>query len=48
MKKRRRRKRLETGETGLIPVDCLREAGEELPEFLAARRVSSYYGGVAV
>ena len=40
--------KLETGETGLIPVDCLREAGEELPEFLAARRVSSYYGGVAV
>lgn len=40
--------KLETGEAGLIPVDCLREAGEELPDFLAARRVSSYYGGVAV
>ncbi|KAL5482680.1 hypothetical protein ACEPAI_9274 [Sanghuangporus weigelae] len=36
-------------ERGLIPVDCLREAGEPLPDFLASRRVSSYYGfGVAI
>ncbi|TFL04558.1 hypothetical protein BDV98DRAFT_502392 [Pterulicium gracile] len=31
---------------GLIPVDCFREAGEELPAFLAAKRVSSYKGPV--
>jgi hypothetical protein len=29
---------------GLIPIDCMREAGEELPAFLASKRVSSYYG----
>lgn len=29
---------------GLIPVDCMREAGAELPAFLASKRVSSYYG----
>ena len=38
--------KLADGEVGLIPVDCLREAGEELPSFLASRRVSSAYGGV--
>ncbi|KAF9021098.1 hypothetical protein BDZ89DRAFT_911456, partial [Hymenopellis radicata] len=27
---------------GLIPIDCLREAGQPLPDFLAAKRVSSY------
>ncbi len=27
---------------GLIPIDCLREAGQPLPAFLAAKRVSSY------
>ena len=36
------------GERGLIPIDCLREAGEALPSFLASKRVSSYYGGVAL
>ncbi|EJC98085.1 uncharacterized protein FOMMEDRAFT_71096, partial [Fomitiporia mediterranea MF3/22] len=30
------------GERGLIPIDCLREAGEALPSFLASKRVSSY------
>jgi hypothetical protein len=30
------------GSKGLIPIDSLREAGQELPAFLAARRVSSY------
>ncbi|KAG1728506.1 uncharacterized protein EDB91DRAFT_1060542 [Suillus paluster] len=29
-------------EKGLIPVDCLRAAGQALPEFLAQKRVSSY------
>ncbi|KAF9222956.1 hypothetical protein BS17DRAFT_796354 [Gyrodon lividus] len=29
-------------ERGLIPVDCLREAGQALPVFLAQKRVSSY------
>ncbi|KAG2146244.1 hypothetical protein DEU56DRAFT_787029 [Suillus clintonianus] len=29
-------------EKGLIPVDCLREAGQALPAFLAQKRVSSY------
>jgi len=28
--------------SGLIPVDCLREAGQALPAFLAQKRVSSY------
>jgi len=27
---------------GLIPVDCFREAGQELPAFLAAKKVGSY------
>ncbi|KAF9261573.1 hypothetical protein L218DRAFT_930803 [Marasmius fiardii PR-910] len=36
------RKRDVEGGPGLIPVDCLREQGQELPEFLAAKRVSSY------
>ncbi|KAH8114479.1 hypothetical protein DFH11DRAFT_220747 [Phellopilus nigrolimitatus] len=40
--------RAHSGETGLIPVDCLREAGEALPAFLAARRVSSCGGAVAL
>ncbi|KAH7885460.1 hypothetical protein F5I97DRAFT_1393413 [Phlebopus sp. FC_14] len=31
-------------ERGLIPVDCLREAGQALPNFLAQKRVSSYGG----
>ncbi|KAH7924534.1 hypothetical protein BV22DRAFT_504063 [Leucogyrophana mollusca] len=31
-------------ERGLIPVDCLREAGQALPAFLAQKRVSSYGG----
>ncbi|KLO14736.1 hypothetical protein SCHPADRAFT_903014 [Schizopora paradoxa] len=30
------------GESGLIPIDCLREAGEDLPAFLASRRISSH------
>jgi hypothetical protein len=30
------------GTQGLIPIDCLRENGQELPAFLAAKRVSSY------
>ncbi|PCH40259.1 hypothetical protein WOLCODRAFT_67614 [Wolfiporia cocos MD-104 SS10] len=29
---------------GLIPIDCLRMPGEELPAFLAAKRLSSYRG----
>jgi len=38
--------KLPSGGTGLIPVDCLREAGEDVPAFLAARRISSYsYNG---
>ncbi|TFK34182.1 hypothetical protein BDQ12DRAFT_613939 [Crucibulum laeve] len=30
------------GEQGLIPIDCLRDAGEDLPTFLTNKRVSSY------
>ncbi|OAX33679.1 hypothetical protein K503DRAFT_700024 [Rhizopogon vinicolor AM-OR11-026] len=33
---------LDRNESGLIPVDCLREAGQALPAFLAQKRVSSY------
>ncbi|KAG2344351.1 hypothetical protein BDR05DRAFT_882554 [Suillus weaverae] len=33
---------LNHNEKGLIPVDCLREAGQALPAFLAQKRVSSY------
>ncbi|PFH45920.1 hypothetical protein AMATHDRAFT_157244 [Amanita thiersii Skay4041] len=29
-------------EQGLIPIDCLRDAHQELPAFLAQKRVSSY------
>ncbi|KAF9564196.1 hypothetical protein CPC08DRAFT_631737 [Agrocybe pediades] len=29
---------------GLIPIDCLREPGQDLPSFFAAKRVSSYAG----
>ncbi|KAI0322375.1 hypothetical protein OF83DRAFT_1049392 [Amylostereum chailletii] len=32
-------------EIGLIPFDCFRPRGEELPSFLASKRVSSYLGG---
>ncbi|EIW81228.1 hypothetical protein CONPUDRAFT_56438 [Coniophora puteana RWD-64-598 SS2] len=31
-------------ERGLIPVDCLREAGQPLPTFISEKRVSSYAG----
>ncbi|KAJ3503213.1 hypothetical protein NLJ89_g8533 [Agrocybe chaxingu] len=34
-------------ERGLIPVDCLREPGLDLPAFCAAKRMSSYTGPVA-
>jgi len=27
---------------GLIPVDCFRQVGEDIPAFLAGKRVSSY------
>ena len=30
------------GSKGLIPIDCLREPGEDLPASIAAKRVSSY------
>jgi hypothetical protein len=33
---------VDRSESGLIPVDCLREAGQALPAFLAQKRVSSY------
>jgi len=36
------------GSKGLIPIDCFRQNGEELPAFLASKRVSSFYGGKAV
>ena len=32
---------------GLIPIDCLREPGQDLPSFYAAKRVSSYAGSEA-
>jgi hypothetical protein len=34
--------RNDRNDRGLIPVDCLREAGQALPTFLAQKRVSSY------
>jgi len=33
-----------TSAKGLIPIDCMRDAGADLPAFLASKRVSSYYG----
>ncbi|KAG2138618.1 uncharacterized protein EDB93DRAFT_719118 [Suillus bovinus] len=33
---------LDHNENGLIPVDCLREAGQTLPTFLSQKRVSGY------
>jgi len=35
--------KLASATAGLIPTDCMRDAGEELPAFLAAKRVSSYH-----
>lgn len=35
---------LHTGKRGLFPIDCLREAEQDLPAFLAAKRLSSYAG----
>ena len=32
---------------GLIPIDCLREPGQDLPAFIASKRVSSYGEGGA-
>ena len=31
-----------TSAKGLIPVDCLRDAGQDLPTFIASKRISSY------
>lgn len=31
-----------TGRRGLFPIDCLRQADQDLPTFLAAKRLSSY------
>ncbi|CCM03675.1 uncharacterized protein FIBRA_05819 [Fibroporia radiculosa] len=36
--------KLATGARGLIPIDCLRMAEEDLPAFLASKRLSSYRG----
>ncbi|OBZ71280.1 hypothetical protein A0H81_08681 [Grifola frondosa] len=33
---------------GLIPIDCLRDVGEDLPAFLAKKRLSSYRGCLIV
>lgn len=33
---------VETGTRGLIPIDCLRDVEQDLPTFLAAKRLSSY------
>lgn len=33
---------------GLIPLDCFRAKGEDMPAFLASKRISSIYLGVAV
>lgn len=40
----------DTVQRGLIPIDCLRDADQSLPSFLADKRVSSSYGygGLAV
>ena len=32
----------EGGTQGLIPIDCLREPGQDLPAFISAKRLSSY------
>ncbi|KAI0917400.1 hypothetical protein AcW1_007403 [Taiwanofungus camphoratus] len=34
--------KVSTGQRGLIPIDCLRMAEQDLPAFLAAKRLSSY------
>ncbi|KAH9947438.1 hypothetical protein B0H21DRAFT_691907 [Amylocystis lapponica] len=36
--------KVETGSRGLIPIDCLRTTDEDLPAFLASKRLSSYRG----
>ena len=36
-----------TGAQGHIPIDCLRAPQEELPAFLAKKRISSYRASVA-
>ena len=33
-----------TGAQGLIPIDCMRAVEEDLPAFLAKKRISSYVG----
>jgi hypothetical protein len=33
---------------GMVPIDCLRGAGEDLPKFLASKRVSSYISGQGI
>ena len=35
------------GQQGLIPIDCLRAPEEELPAFLAKKRISSYRASTA-
>jgi hypothetical protein len=35
--------RNERKESGLIPIDCFREKGENVPAFLASKRVSSFF-----
>lgn len=35
--------KVQTLAKGLIPIDCFRQAGEDLPAFLASKRVSSFY-----
>ncbi|KAG1814961.1 hypothetical protein EV424DRAFT_1325648 [Suillus variegatus] len=37
---------LDDSERGLIPVDCLREAGQALPVFLSQKRVSGYQADI--
>ncbi|KAI0369380.1 hypothetical protein BV20DRAFT_903722, partial [Pilatotrama ljubarskyi] len=36
---------VESGRQGLIPIDCLRPVEEDLPAFLAKKRLSSYGAG---
>ncbi|KAI8994167.1 hypothetical protein BD414DRAFT_275258 [Trametes punicea] len=37
--------KVSTGSQGLIPIDCLRPVAEDLPAFLAKKRLSSYVPG---
>ncbi|EMD39573.1 hypothetical protein CERSUDRAFT_80960 [Gelatoporia subvermispora B] len=40
--------KVDSGRKGLVPIDCLRTAEQDLPAFLAAKRLSSYHEAPAL